>query len=286
MNQPAPTLDRFAVHTMTNKPWSLAECCEHYADAGFGAISIWRNTVAPQEGGVGLDEAAKIVRASGLAVPAYVRGGFFPALDAGDRQKAIDHNKVLLDEAAALGAGQVVLVVGAVPGMTLGEARKQTAEGIGACLEHARTVGVKLSIEPLHPMYAGDKSCVNRMAEAREICEQLGSAQGHTAGLLGIAVDVYHVWWDPDLDAEIERAGKQGTLLGFHVCDWRLETRHLLTDRGLMGDGCIDIAGIRAKVQAAGFEGYHEVEVFSEQYWAMDQSEYLRLIAQRCATHS
>ncbi|MEM9420817.1 MAG: sugar phosphate isomerase/epimerase family protein [Planctomycetota bacterium] len=263
---------------MTNKPWTLAQCCERYAAAGIGGISIWRNTVAPEEGGVGLNEAVKVVKASGLAVPAYVRGGFFPAFSTDDRQAAIDHNKVMLDEAAAIGAEQVVLVVGAVPGMPLEEARKQTADGIASCLDHAEAVGVKLSIEPLHPMYAGDKSCVNRMAEAREICEQLQSKW------LGIAVDVYHVWWDPDLDREIELAGEQRTLFGFHVCDWRLETRHMLTDRGLMGDGCIDIAGIRAKVEAAGFAGFNEVEVFSEHYWAMDQSDYLNLILSRYQT--
>lgn len=268
-------LSRCAIHTMTNKPWSLAECCEAYAAAGVPAIGIWRNTVAPEEGGVGLDEAVRVVKSSGLAVPSYVRGGFFPAFDGADREKAIDHNKVMLDEAAALGAAQVVLVVGAVPGMPLDEARKQVADGIAACLPHAEAVGVKLSIEPLHPMYAGDKSCVNRMAEARAICEQLQ----HDS--LGIAVDVYHVWWDPDLHLEIERAGEEGTLFGFHVCDWRIETRHLLTDRGLMGDGCIDIPRIRGWVETEGFVGYNEIEVFSEQYWAMDQHEYLKLIIER-----
>ena len=268
-------LSKCAIHTMTNKPWTLAQCCEHYAAAGVGGISVWRNTVAPEEGGVGLAEAARIVKASGLEVPAYVRGGFFPAFSADDRQKAIGHNRVLLDEAAALGAGQVVLVVGAVPGMAMTEARKHTADGIAACLEHAEQAGVKLSIEPLHPMYAADKSCVNRMGQAREICEQLNHP------MLGLAVDVYHVWWDPDLEREIELAGEQGTLLGFHVCDWRVDTRHLLTDRGLMGDGCIDVAGIRGMVEAAGFRGLNEVEVFSEDYWAMDQSAYLRKIIER-----
>ncbi len=271
-------LSSVAVHTMTNKPWSLAQCCEHYAAAGFGGVSVWRNTVAPEEGGVGLDEAVRIVKGSGLAVPAYVRGGFFPAVIATDRQRAIDHNKTMLDEAAALGADQVVLVVGAVPGMPLSEARKHVADGIAACLPHAEQVGVKLSIEPLHPMYAADKSCINRMADARAVCEQLQHP------MLGIAVDVYHVWWDPDLDREIELAGQQGTLFGFHVCDWRVETRHLLTDRGLMGDGCIDVAGIRDMVRSAGFHGFDEVEVFSEEYWAMDQAEYLALIAERCAS--
>jgi len=268
-------LSRCAVHTMTNKPWTLAQCCDAYAKAGIPAVSVWRNVVAPEEGGVGLDEAVKIIKGSGLAVPAYVRGGFFPHETSGARQQAIDHNKVMLDEAKALGADQVVLVVGAVPGMALAEARKQVADGIAACVEHAASVGVKLSIEPLHPMYAADKSCINRMAEAREVCEQLQSEW------VGIACDVYHVWWDPDLESEIKLAGEQGTLFGFHVCDWRVNTRHLLTDRGLMGDGCIDIRGIRAMVEAAGFRGFNEVEVFSEAYWAMDQDDYVNLIVER-----
>ena len=268
-------LSRCAIHTMTNKPWSLAQCCEHYAGAGVAGISIWRNTVAPEEGGVGLDEAVKIVKGSGLKVPAYVRGGFFPAADDQSRQAAVDHNKKLLDEAQSLGAEQVVLVVGALPGLALSEARKQVTQGIAACLDHAQAVGVKLAIEPLHPMYAGDKSCVNQMAQARIICEQLQNPW------LGIAVDVYHVWWDPDLEAEIALAGQQGTLLGFHVCDWRVDTRHLLTDRGLMGDGCIDIPTIRSWVEATGFTGFHEIEVFSEHYWAMDQARYLSLMTQR-----
>lgn len=272
-------LSKCAIHTMTHKPWSLAKCCANFAEAGIGGVSIWRNTVAPEEGGVGLEEAVKIVKGSGLAVPAYVRGGFFPAFEGKKRQAAIDHNKRMLDEAAALGAGQVVLVVGAVPGMALDDARRQVADGIAACLDHAAGVGVKLSIEPLHPMYAGDKSCINRMAEARAVCEQLGSKW------LGIALDVYHVWWDPDLEREIKLAGEQGTLFGFHVCDWRVDTRHLLTDRGLMGDGCIDICRIRSLVEAAGFEGFNEVEVFSEHYWAMDQAAYLRLIAERFRSH-
>ncbi|MEM6458804.1 MAG: sugar phosphate isomerase/epimerase family protein [Planctomycetota bacterium] len=263
---------------MTNKPWSLAECCEHYAAAGVGGVAVWRNTVAPEEGGVGLDEAVNIVKGSGLAVPAYVRGGFFPAPGSEERQAVVDHNKVMLDEAAALGADQVVLVVGAVPGMPLVEARKQVADGIAACVDHAKAVGVRLSIEPLHPMYAADKSCVNRMAEARAICDTIG---GVGRGVVGIACDVYHVWWDPDLEREIALAGERGTLFGFHVCDWRPNTRHLLTDRGLMGDGCIDVRGIRRMVEAAGFDGFCEVEVFSEEYWARDQAEYLELITRR-----
>ena len=174
----------------------------------------------------------------------------------------------------------VVLVVGAVPGMALEEGRKQAAEGIAAILDHAKASNVKLAIEPLHPMYATDKSCINRMAEARHICEQLRHP------MLGMAVDVYHVWWDPDLRAEIESAGLNGRLFGFHICDWRVDTRHLLTDRGLMGDGCIDIRTIRGWVEQTGFRGYNEVEVFSEQYWAMDQDEYFKRFARRIFAHA
>jgi sugar phosphate isomerase/epimerase len=141
-------------------------------------------------------------------------------------------------------------------------------------LDHAKAANVKLAIEPLHPMYAADKSCINRMAEARGVCEKLRHP------MLGIAVDVYHVWWDPDLKEEIALAGQQGTLFAFHVCDWRTDTRHLLTDRGLMGDGCINLRAIRGWVEEAGFRGFNEVEVFSEQYWAMEQAAYVDLIRQ------
>jgi sugar phosphate isomerase/epimerase len=271
----ATTLSHFAVHTMTNKPWSLARCCDAYARAGFGGISVWRNVIEP----IGIAEAAKIVRSSGLKVPALVRGGFFPALDSKDRDRAIDENKRCIDEAAAVGAEMVVLVVGAVVGMPLEEARKQVADGIARCLDHAAACRVKLAIEPLHPMYAADRSCINRMKEARLVCEQLRSPW------LGIACDVYHVWWDPDLADEIALAGKQRTLFGFHVCDWRPNTRDLLNDRGLMGEGCIDIKTIRSWVELAGFNGLNEVEIFSSERWALDQDEYLRQIAYACLRH-
>ncbi|MFW6058838.1 MAG: sugar phosphate isomerase/epimerase family protein [Phycisphaeraceae bacterium] len=265
-------LSRLAIHTQTNKPWSLRECIDGYAKAGVNALSVWRHLIDPAQGGVSCDEAAKMLADSGMAVPALVRGGFFPAMESAKRQAALDDNRRTVDEAAAIGAEMIVLVVGAVPGMPLSEARKQVAEGIGAVLPYARERNVKLAIEPLHPMYAADKSCINRMAEARQVCEQLDDSH------IGIAVDVYHVWWDPDLEREIQLAGEQGTLFGFHICDWRVETRHLLTDRGLMGDGCIDIKAIRACVEATGFIGYNEVEVFSEDYWAMDQAAYVEKI--------
>lgn len=273
-----PDLSRCAIHTMTTKPWSLAEACDRYAAAGVTGISIWRNAVDPAEGGPGVAEAVKIAAGSGLAVPAYVRGGFFPAHDEADRQKAIDENRTILDEAAALGAEQVVLVVGAVPGLPLSEARQHVRAGIESVLPHARSLGVRLSIEPLHPMYAGDKSCINRMAEAREIWQSVRD------DMLGVAVDVYHVWWDPDLDEEIRLAGEANKIFGFHVCDWRIPTRDLLLDRAIMGEGCIDIPAIRAKVEAAGFQGFNEVEIFSTELWQQDQNDVLARVVEAYRT--
>lgn len=267
-------LSRCAVHTRTNKPWSLAECCAAYAEAGIGGVSVWTDAVDA----LGVETAARVVRDHGLRVPAYVRGGFFVAADETGRRAAVETNKRLMDEAAALGAEMIVLVVGAVPGVALHDARRMVAEGLGALLPHARSLGVRLAIEPLHPMYAADKSCVCRLTDARLICEELDDA------FVGVAVDAYHVWWDAELESEIRRLGTRGRIFGFHVCDWRVETRHMLTDRGLMGDGVIDLKGLRAMVEGAGFDGMVEVEVFSEQYWSMNQGEYLGLIVERLRT--
>jgi sugar phosphate isomerase/epimerase len=267
-------LSRVAIHTITNKPWSLAECVDAYAGAGFGGISVWRNVIEP----IGIAEASRIVRSSGLNVPALVRGGFFVSSEAAKRQAAIDDNLKCIDEAAAIGAQMVVLVVGAEVGMSLVGARNQVAQGIADCVDHAVACGVKLAIEPLHPMYAADRSCVNRMKEARLICEQIRSPQ------VGIAVDVFHVWWDPDLQVEIELAGRNGMLFGFHVCDWKPVMTDMLNDRGLMGEGAVNIRQIRSWVEAAGFSGLHEVEIFSNHYWAMEQHEFLKKIVRACQT--
>lgn len=272
---PLNDLSRCAIHTQTNKPWSLRQCIDGYSRAGIQGISVWRDVIAP----IGTLEARKMLADAGMSVPALVRGGFFVSDDPAKRQAAIDENKTCIDEAREIGAEMVVLVVGAQPGIALDEARKLVSEGIAACLEHAQASDVKLAIEPLHPMYAADRSCVNRMAEARWICECLGHP------LVGIACDVYHVWWDPDLRREIELAGEQKTLFAFHVCDWRVNTRDLLTDRELMGDGCIRLREIRQWVEAAGFRGFNEVEIFSNDYWAMDQDEYVRRIASAYLEH-
>ncbi|WFB37236.1 sugar phosphate isomerase/epimerase [Kiritimatiellota bacterium B12222] len=260
--------DRLGIHTMTVKPWSLQECCSAFAAAHVPAITLWRQAVEP----VGLDAARKMVDDAGLRVTSLCRGGFFPAKDAAGRQKAIDENKQIVDEAVALGAPAIVLVCGAVPGQSLKESRKQIQDGIAAVLPYAKAAGIKLSIEPLHPIYAADRSAVNTMAQARRMCEQLnGSGENH----VGIALDVYHVWSDDALEQEIIACSQKDWLHAFHICDWKVEQSDTLQDRGLMGEGVIDIKEIRGWMDAANYRGDIEVEVFSTHHWARDQHEYL-----------
>ena len=213
-----------------------------------------------------------MVRGEGLDIVSYVRGGFFSALNEEGRQSAIDDNKRLIDEAHELGAPLIVLVCGATPGQSLFESRKQITDGIAAVMPHAEAAGVKLGIEPLHPMYADSRSAVSTMAQSNEICEAVGSKN------LGITLDVFHVWWDDQLEAQTRIAGEKGRLFSFHICDWKDQPEDMLNDRGLMGEGVIDIPQIRKWVNEAGFSGYEEVEIFSNRYWAMDQDAFLEKI--------
>lgn len=272
--QPISDLSRVAIHSITTKKWLIETACKRYAEAGFGGIAVWDDAIDS----AGAPRVAKLVEKAGLSVPALVRGGFFVAADPQKRASSLELNRKRIAQAAEINADMIVLVVGAEPGMPLDRAREQVAEGLSAILPDAEAAGVRLAIEPLHPMYAADRCCINRLADARTLCEALGSP------MLGVAVDVYHTWWDPDLEREIQTLGKQNRLFGFHVCDWKTDTKHLLLDRGLMGDGVIDIRGIRAMMERAGFNGMIEVEVFNEDYWKMDQNDYLALIKERVLT--
>lgn len=269
-------MNRCCIHTMTTKPWSLEDCARHYPSVGVAGITVWRQHLA----GHNPVEAGKMLRGTGMEIVSLCRGGFFPALTGESRQAAIDDNLRAIEEARDLGAPLVVLVCGAVPGQSLEESRRQIADGIAAVLPAAEQAGVKLAIEPLHPMYAGDRSAVNTMRQANEICDHLGSPSN-----LGIAVDVYHVWWDDALESQIKIAGNRNRLFAFHVCDWKNPTTDLLNDRGLMGEGCIPIRKIKGWVEAAGFRGFSEVEIFSTRYWSMDQTAYLTQIAQAYQEH-
>ena len=266
--KPITDLSKLCIHTITTRPWSLDDAIRHYTAAGVAGISVWRQAIE------GLDpaQAGRRIREAGLAVVSLVRGGFYPATEKKDRQKAIDENLRIIDEAAALGAPHVVLVCGAVPGQSLEESRKQIREGIQATLAHAAEAGVKLAIEPLHPMYADSRSAVNTLGQANDMAEAIDSP------LVGVAVDVYHLWWDPDLEQQIRRCGELGKILAFHICDWRTPTEDLLYDRGLMGEGCIPIRRIRGWVESAGFAGFNEVEIFSTSRWTQDQQQWLQEI--------
>jgi sugar phosphate isomerase/epimerase len=269
-------LSKLCIHTITTKPWAIEDAVVKYAAAGVKGITVWRNAIEGRD----LAKVKAHIANHGLEVVSLCRGGFFPALDTRGRQAAIDDNKRAIDEAAAIGAPHVVLVCGAVPQQSLFESRKQIADGIAAVLPHARQAGVKLAIEPLHPMYANDRSAVNTLKQANDLCDQLGSP------LVGVAVDVYHLWWDESLEQEIQRCGKSGCLFAFHICDWKTPTLEFLNDRGLMGEGCINIPQIRSWVESAGFGGFNEVEIFSNIHWAKDQDLFLKEIKAAYLNHS
>jgi sugar phosphate isomerase/epimerase len=281
----APRPELLSINTATvRKQWSLPETIAGCARRGIRMIAPWRDQVAT----VGLVQAAQRLRDAGIALSGYCRGGMFSALDRAGRQAALDDNKRAVDEALVLGAPCLVLVVGGLPkdsegriaSKDLAGAREMVRDGIGELLQYARPASMPLAIEPVHPMYTADRACVNSLAQANDLCDEL--APGANAGL-GIAVDVYHVWWDPNLEREIERAGAHsGRLLAFHLCDWLVPTTDLLLDRGMMGDGVINLPLIRSWMEAAGYRGPHEVEIFSARnWWKRDPDEVLATCIER-----
>jgi len=266
---------RLCIHTITTRPWAIEEAADHYAKAGVAGISVWKEALA----GRNAKKVGNMLRNAGLSVVSYVRGGFFAAVSPQDRRVAIEDNLKMIDEAAELGAPLLVLVCGAVPELPLEESRKQIQEGIATLLPHAQDRRIKLGIEPLHPMYADSRSAVNTLKQGNDIVD--GLASDH----LGLVLDVYHLWWDPYLKKETIRCGARGKLFAFHVCDWKTPTRDLLLDRGLMGEGCIDIRQIRHWVESAGYDGFIEVEIFSKKYWAMNQKEFLSMVIEAYQAH-
>ena len=245
----------------------LDRIIDQCAERGIRAISPWRDQVAA----VGLDKVAKQLKAHGIGLSGYCRGGFFPAPDAAGLKAALEDNRRAIDEAKTLDAPCLVLVVGALPGALdgkaaykdIGRARAEVRDGIAASLEYAREVGMPLAIEPLHPMQAADRACINTLEHALDLSDELDAGK---SGMLGVALDIYHVWWDPKLQQQIARAGRE-RLLAYHVCDWLTPTRDLLSDRGMMGDGVVELKKIRGWVEDAGFSGFSEVEIFSNLDW-------------------
>jgi sugar phosphate isomerase/epimerase len=269
MNPPDPGLLSINTATLGEKR-NLRREVDALRRHNIRGIAPWRDEVAE----IGAKQAARMLRDNGLVVTGFVRAGFFPAADRKGRRAAIDDNRRAIDDAATLEAQCLVLVAGGLPkdSKDLAGARAMVRDGLGEILDHARSAGVPLALEPLHPMYCADRACVNTLAQALDLCDELAGKSG--AGM-GVAVDVYHVWWDPDLKAQIERAGDE-RLLAFHICDWLVPTTDLLLDRGMMGDGVIDLPLIRSWMEAVGYRGLHEVEIFSKNnWWKRDADEVL-----------
>jgi len=266
--EPINELSKLCVHTITTKPWNINDAAKNYAASGVKGITVWRDALT----GRNIRQTGQMLREHDLSIVSLCRGGFFPSVDPEKRKLALDDNRKAIEEAFELGTQLIVLVCGADPAQSLEDSRKQIQDGIAELIPEASAAGVKLAIEPLHPMYADTRSAINTLSQANDMTEALNSPW------VGVAVDVYHLWWDPNLEKEIERCGKNNALLAFHICDWKTPTTDFLNDRGLMGEGCIPLRKIRTWVDNTGFNGFQEVEIFSSRYWKMDQSEFLKQI--------
>ena len=259
-------LHRLSLNQMTTDQWSAQEAIEGCVRHGVPGIAFWRHKIAA----TGLTETARMVKDSGLTVSSLCRGGMFPAATAAERLVRIDDNKRAIDEAAELGTDVLVLVCGPAPDKDIEGARAMVEDGIAAIKGHAEVRGVKLGIEPLHPMFAGDRSVIVSLAQANGMAQRLG---------VGVVIDVYHVWWDPDVYAQIERA--RGRILGFHVNDWIVPLPDMLKGRGMMGDGVIEIRRLREAVDRAGYTGPIEVEIFNQKLYDMPGDELMKLMVER-----
>lgn len=261
-------INRLGIHTITTKPWSIEEVVKNYQNAGIKAISVWRASLQNRDP-VKIGEK---IRESGIKIVSLVRGGFFAAKSETARESAIKNNKLAIDEAAALKTPMLILVCGADSGQSIRNSLDQIEAGLEQILPYAKKNGIKLAIEPLHPIYADNRSVISTMKIANDFAEKFDSP------FFGVAVDVYHVWWDPGLEQEIRRCGQHGNLFAFHICDWKLDMEDKLYDRGLMGEGIIRIREIRSWMEESGFNGFNEVEIFSTKYWQTDQKLFLEKI--------
>ncbi|MCX4591885.1 sugar phosphate isomerase/epimerase [Streptomyces sp. NBC_01549] len=272
------SLARFSINQMTVKQLSMPELVEACLDLGVPGVGLWREPVQSY----GLDATAKLVRDAGLAVTTLCRGGFFTAIDPGERARALDDNRAAVDEAATLGTGTLVLVSGGLPAGSkdLHGARERIADALGELGPYAAERGVRLAIEPLHPMYAADRCVVSTLAQALDLAERFPAEQ------VGVTVDTYHIWWDDTAPAQIARAGAGGRIHTFQLADWTTPLPEgVLNGRGQIGDGSIDMREWRGYVEAAGYSGPIEVELFNDGLWARDGHEVLAETAERFVTH-
>ncbi len=273
MGHDRPSLDKLSLNQITTENWSLPEAINGCVKADIPWISVWRHKIED----IGLKESKRLIKDAGLKVSSLCRGGMFPGKTAKERQKNLDDNRRAVEEAAELGTDVLVLVCGAPVDKNIDQARQWVEEGIEQLVPFARSHGVKLGIEPLHPMYAADRSVVVTLGQANRMAEK------YTADEVGVIVDVFHVWWDPDLHQQIERA--KNRILGFHVSDWIVPVPDMFKARGMMGDGFIDIRSIRKSVEKAGYDGPIEVEIINQAIWDQPGDEVLSLIKDRYIKH-
>lgn len=261
-------LEKLSINTATFKNLSLRHVVDLCVKNNIKAIGPWRDKIHE----VGLKEASRIINASGLQVSGLCRGGFFVA----DNNHNWDDNKIAIEEAAELNAGCLVIVSGGMlaNNKNLSQTHNYIADGLAKMTELGNEMGVPIALEPLHPMYAADRCSINSLKHAIDICEQIGEG-------IGVAIDAYHVWWDPDVDAQIKRAGELGKIYGYHVCDWLAPTTDMLLDRGLMGDGVIDLKSMTQKIESTGHNGFTEVEIFSKKLWQLPPDEMMEKVIER-----
>jgi sugar phosphate isomerase/epimerase len=268
-------LSRFAVNQITTPAWSMGDAIEGYAREGLGGIAVWRHFLDDY----GTARTARHIKEAGLWVASLCTSAWLNAPDEAGLRAAIRDNVRILNQAAEIGAPCVVMVIGGLPAGSkdLAGQRERVREALHELLPHARRAGVRLGLEPLHPMYAGDRSVLNTVRQVNDLCDELGEGAG-------LVPDVYHCWWDPDFHAELRRAGS-GRVLTFHYCDWLVPTRNM-RDRGMVGDGVADIPLIRSWLDGIGYAGPFELEIFSElDWWKRDPLETIRVGIERCLPH-
>jgi len=274
----AADLSRFSINQMTVKQLSMPELVDACLELGVPGVGLWREPVQSY----GLEETAKLVRGAGLAVTTLCRGGFFTAIDPAERARALDDNRRAVDEAATLGTDTLVLVSGGLPAGSkdLHGARERIADALGELGPYAEERGVRLAIEPLHPMFASDRCVVSTLAQALDLAERFPAQQ------VGVTVDTYHIWWDDRAPEQIARAGAGGRIHTFQLADWTTPLPEgVLNGRGQIGDGSIDMREWKAYVEAAGYTGPIEVELFNDGLWARDGREVLAETAARFVEH-
>jgi sugar phosphate isomerase/epimerase len=261
-----PELSRLSLNQITTENFSLQETVDACVAAEVGWIGAWRHKIEPAAA------AARIIQDAGLRVSSLCRGGFFPAATSSERRQRVEDNLRAIDEAATLGAGLLVLVCGPAPDRDLAGARAMVVDGISQIVDHAKNNGVRLGIEPMHPMYAAERSVVVTLQQANEMAARFDAAT------VGVVVDVYHVWWDPQVYVEIARAGRR--IFAFHVSDWMVPTNSLLMSRGMMGQGMIEIRRLRRAVDETGYRGPIEVEIFNDEIWRTPVREAVQMVRQ------